>query len=103
MKQARLRPQARTDRLGAVKYYRKHAGSAVAENLVAATGEALDRIEQNPAIGSSAWSDELGVPGLRAWRGEGFPVIWFYFARDDHLDVVRLLGERQDIATMLAG
>lgn len=103
MKQARLRPQARTDRLDAVRYYRKHAGSAVAENLVAATGAALDRIEQNPAIGSPAWSDVLGVSGLRVWRVEGFPVIWFYFERDDHLDIVRLLGERQDIATILAG
>lgn len=27
---------------------------------------------------------------------------WFYFERDGHLDVVRLLGERQDIATILA-
>jgi len=86
-----------------VRYYRKHAGNAVAESLVAATGEALDRIEQSPAIGSPAWSDVLGISGLRAWRVEGFPVIWFYFERDDHLDVVRLLGERQDIATILAG
>jgi toxin ParE1/3/4 len=32
-----------------------------------------------------------------------FPVLWIYFHRDDHLDVVRLLGERQDIATILGG
>jgi toxin ParE1/3/4 len=101
LKQARLRPQARADRLDAVRYYRKQAGSAVAVNLVAATGDALDRIERNPAIGSPAWSDVLGIPDLRAWRVEGFPVIWFYFERDDHLDVIRLLGERQDIATIL--
>lgn len=28
-------------------------------------------------------------------------MVWFYFERTDHLDVVRLLGERQDIATIL--
>ena len=27
---------------------------------------------------------------------------WFYFERDDRLDVVRLLGDRQDIATIFA-
>jgi hypothetical protein len=27
----------------------------------------------------------------------GFPLVWFYFERDDHLDFTRLLGERQDI------
>lgn len=30
-----------------------------------------------------------------------FPLLWIYFVRDDHLDVVRLLGERQDVATIL--
>jgi toxin ParE1/3/4 len=89
-------------RLDAVRYFRKHAGSAVAVKLVAATGGALDRIERDPAIGSPAWSDLLGIPELRTWRAEGFPVIWFYFERNEYLDVVRLLGERQDIATILA-
>ena len=27
---------------------------------------------------------------------------WLYFERDDRLDVVRLLGDRQDIATIFA-
>jgi toxin ParE1/3/4 len=43
----------------------------------------------------------LGVPGLRAWQVAKFPLLWFYFERGDHLDVVRLLGERQDIAAIL--
>lgn len=28
---------------------------------------------------------------------------WFYFEAENHLDVVRLLGDRQDIATLLTG
>jgi toxin ParE1/3/4 len=28
-------------------------------------------------------------------------MVWFYVERRDHLDVLRLLGERQDIATIL--
>jgi toxin ParE1/3/4 len=31
----------------------------------------------------------------------GFPLVWLYFERDDHLDVIRLLGERQDILAIL--
>ena len=34
-------------------------------------------------------------------EGRKFPLLWCYFERGDHLDVVRLLGERQDIATIL--
>jgi toxin ParE1/3/4 len=30
-----------------------------------------------------------------------FPLLWCYFERRDHLDVARLLGERQDIAAIL--
>jgi len=43
----------------------------------------------------------LGVPGLRAWRVAKFPLLWFYLERSEHLDVVRLLGERQDVAAIL--
>jgi hypothetical protein len=34
--------------------------------------------------------------------GVGESDSWFCFERDDHVDVVRLLGERQDIAAILA-
>ncbi len=43
----------------------------------------------------------LGIPGLRAWRVGRFPLPWCHFERGDHLDVVRLLGERQDIPAIL--
>ena len=42
------------------------------------------------------------IPDLRTWRLSTFPLLWFYFEREDHVDVVRLLGERQDIGTILA-
>ena len=43
----------------------------------------------------------LGIPGLRTWRVGQFPLVWCYFEREDHLDVVRLLGDRQDIIAIL--
>lgn len=103
MKPAVLRPQARRDRQVEVRYYRKEAGSKVAVRLVAATDAALDRIELEPGIGSPVLGKVLDIPDLRTWRVTGFPLLWFYFERDDHLDVVRLLGERQDIVALLSG
>lgn len=69
-------------------------------HLVAATDAALDRIERNPGIGSPVLGDALDIADLRTWKVTKFPLLWCYFERDDHLDVVRLLGERQDIAAI---
>jgi hypothetical protein len=52
-------------------------------------------------IGSPTLGKLLGIPGLRTWRVAKFPPLWCYFEHGDHLDVVRLLGERQDIAAIL--
>ena len=101
MKPAILRPQARRDQEAEVRYYRRHAGSKVAVRLVTATNAALDQIELEPGIGSPVLGKILDIPGLRTWRVRKFPLLWCYFERDDHLDVVRLLGERQDIAAIL--
>ena len=70
--------------------------------LVNATNAALDQIEVEPGVGSPVLWKILGIPGLKTWRVTKFPLLWFYFERNDHLDVVRLLGERQDIAAILA-
>jgi toxin ParE1/3/4 len=101
LKPARVRPQARLDRLAEVRYYRQEAGSAIAERLVRASAQALDQIEQQPGMGSPTLGKSLDMEGLRTWRIKGFPLIWFYFERADHLDVVRLLGERQDVVALL--
>ena len=101
MKPAVLRPQALRDQQSEARYYRRQAGTAVALRLVNATNAALDQIELDPGIGSPLLASRLGISGLRTWRVSKFPVLWFYFERGDHLDVVRLLGERQDIAAIL--
>ena len=101
MKPALLRPQALRDQQGEVRYYRKEGGARAAVKVVKATNDALDRIELDPGIGSPVVGKRLGIPGLRAWQVACFPLLWFYFERSDHLDVVRLLGERQDVAAIL--
>ena len=101
MKPAPLRPQALRDQQGEVRYYRKVGGTRVAVKAARATNSALDQIELEPGVGSPTLGKDLGVPGLRTWRVQKFPLLWCYFERGDHLDVVRLLGERQDIASIL--
>lgn len=103
MKPARVRPAAIADRLNGARYYRDVAGSAVAQRFLTSTRAALECLEANPAIGSPAHGISLDIPALRGWPADDFQVRWFYFEREDHLDVMRLLGERQDIATIVAG
>jgi toxin ParE1/3/4 len=101
LKPARLRPKTRADRKKEISYYRKTAGEAVARKFVAATESALDQIESNPGTGSPRWAELLGIPGLKCWRLTDFPLEFFYFEREDYLDVVGLIGEQQDIPTHL--
>ena len=100
MKALALRPQARIDRQKEVRYYRDHAGPRVAQRLVDASRKALEQVQRDPAIGSPRIGELIEIPGLRSWRVAAFPLIWFYFERADCIDVVRLLGERQDILSI---
>jgi toxin ParE1/3/4 len=40
------------------------------------------------------------IRGLRCWRVADFPLQWLYFEAGDHLNAVRLLGDRQDIVAI---
>jgi toxin ParE1/3/4 len=102
LKPARLRPQARRDRQAEVRYYRDEAGAKIAQALIDATERALDQLERQPGMGSPALGALLNIAALRTWRVSGFPLLWLYIERSDHLDVIRLLGERQDLAGILA-
>jgi toxin ParE1/3/4 len=101
LKPAVLRPQALRDQRGEVRYYRKEGGTRLAVKVAKSTNEALDQIELEPGMGSPRLGKLLDIPGLRTWRVGKFPLLWCYFERGDHLDVVRLLGERQDIISIL--
>lgn len=68
----------------------------MAEKLLEALQRASDTLQRHPEIGSPALGRELGVDGLRAWPVDGFPLSLWYFVRADHVDVVRLVGQRQD-------
>lgn len=96
MKQARRRAQAQIDILDTARHYREAAGAATAQRFAQAVKAAVAQLEANPAIGSPRIGQEIGVAELRTWRLTGFPAALWYFERTDHVDVVRLIGERQD-------
>ncbi len=101
MKRARLRPLAEDDLVDAVRYYAKEGGPALGERVFDAAIAALIPIRRMPAIGSPRLGLLCEIAGLRAWRVTGFPLQWFYFEKDTEIDVVRLLGDRQDITALL--
>ena len=96
MKPYALRPQAREDRRNEVRYYRHEAGAKVATQLVGALEKALDEIKHHPGIGSPALGREFGVAGMRTWGIQGFSLSLWYFEREFHTDIARLVGQRQD-------
>jgi toxin ParE1/3/4 len=98
-----LRPLARDDRRSEVRSYRKEAGTRVALRLVDALAEALEQISRNPGMGSPTLGQALGIAGMRAWRVRGFPLTFWYFEREAHVDVARLVGQRQDALSIDVG
>ena len=101
MKRAVLRPLAERDLIDATRWHIGQGGSALGAKAFDAARAALGPIKRMPGVGSPRLGKECGLPGLRQWGVGGFPMSWFYFEREDHLDVVRLLGDRQDTAAVL--
>ena len=101
MTPVKLRPLAEEDLVEAAAYYLQKGGRAVGERMFDAALAALKPIQRMPAMGSPRLGQLCEIPGLRSWRVEGFPMRWLYFETEDHLDVIRLLGDRQDIAAIL--
>ncbi len=91
-----LRPQARTDRRSQVQHDHHGTGAAVAGKLVKAMANALQDLERKPSIGSPALGRLIGIDGIATWRPQGFPLTLCDPGRADHIEVIRLLGQRQD-------
>ena len=102
MKPVRLRPRAEADLVEVARYYARDGGLALGERVFDAALAALEPIQQRPSIGSPRLGLLCDIPGLRSWRVTGFPIQWLYFEASDHIDIVRLLGERQDMIAILA-
>lgn len=101
MTAALLRPRAEADLVENTRHFRTVGGDLLGERFFTAALAALRKIERAPGIGSPRIGDLCGVPGLRSWPFKGFSVRWYYLITDDHLDVVRLLADTQDLIALL--
>lgn len=101
MKPSLFRPAAKQDVRDTVRYYRREAGEQVALRLVAHFERERRLLERHPGVGSLRIGQELGLARLRTWRVKGFPLLLVYVERDDYVDVIRVLGERQDVLAIL--
>ena len=102
MKRARLRPLAEEDLVAAARHYAQEGRIDLGERTFDAALAALKPIQRMPSMGSPRLGQLCEIPGLRSWRVADFPMQWLYFEAEDHLDVVRLLGDRQDIVAILS-
>ncbi|MBK1615271.1 plasmid stabilization system protein [Rubrivivax gelatinosus] len=103
MKPARLRPRAELDLVELAGHYAREGGRALGERVFDAALDALTPIQRMPGLGSPRLGLLCEIPGLRSWRVAGFPLQWLYLEADDHVDLIRLLGDRQDIIEILGG
>lgn len=93
---------AEADLVDRTRYYRREGGDVLGERFFDAAVATLDSIRRMPGAGSPGLGERCGVPGLRFRRVAGFPCGWFYFVATDHIDIVRLLAEAQDLPAILA-
>ena len=101
MTPAWLRPQAETDLIDTTRYYRGVGGDPLGERFFDEALASIGAAERMPGIGSPSIGEWCDIPGLRSWPIKRFPVRWYYFVVGDHLDVVRLLGDAQDLPEAL--
>ena len=94
-------PAAKADLLEATRHDATEGSDELAERMLDAAIAALEPIERMPGMGSPRLGELCEIPGLRSWRVTDFPMQWLYFEAEDHLDVVRVLGDRPDIIAIL--
>ena len=92
---------AEQDLVERTRYYATAEDGHLADRFFVATIEAVRSAEDMPGIGSALVGERIGIPELRRVGVEGFPCGWFFFERSDHLDVVRLLADEQDLDDLL--
>jgi toxin ParE1/3/4 len=97
MKAIVLRDSAKHDAELAFDYYAEEATAKVALDFVADLEKAYRHIGRSPATGSTRYAFALDIQGLRSWPMSHFPYLIFYFERDDHVDVWRVMQSQRDI------
>jgi toxin ParE1/3/4 len=80
---------------------RSAGGDKLAARFFDAALASLRSVERMPGIGYPLVGEMCDIPGLRSVPVKSFPIHWYYFIAEDHLDVVRLLADAQDLPAIL--
>lgn len=97
------RALAEQDVNDALDFYLAEAGQQVALRFIDELERAYRLIGERPEVGSSRCAYELDLPGLRSWPLRDYPYAVFYVAREEHIDVWRVLHAARDLPAWLAG
>ncbi|MBS3962809.1 MAG: type II toxin-antitoxin system RelE/ParE family toxin [Sandarakinorhabdus sp.] len=95
------RELARLDAEQAIDHYLAEAGRDAAFGFIDALEAACAQIGANPSGGTPRWGQELNLPGLRSRKLKRYPYLVFFMAREDHVDVWRILHAQRDIPSWL--
>lgn len=95
------REPARRDIAAAIAHYVAEASFEAAVGFADALEHAITHIGRHPSAGSPRFAEELGLPGLRTRQLKRYPYLIFYFERNDHVDVWRVLHVQRDIGARL--
>jgi toxin ParE1/3/4 len=95
------RKHAEQDVDEAIDYYLSESAPQAALGFIDALERAYSHIGRQPDAGSSRYSGELNLPGLRVWRLKKYPHLVFYVERTDHIDVWRVLHGMRDIPSWM--
>ena len=91
---------ADSDVLAAVDYYLTNAPE-YASDFIDDLEQAYSHIQQYPASGSPRYAIELDLPDVCAWKCHKFPYVVFYAENAEHIEVWRVLHEKQDLPERL--
>ena len=92
-----LRALARQDIEEAIDHYLGESAPKAALDFIDAVETAYSHLGRQPGSGSPRYAHELNIPSLRFWPLTRFPYLVFYFERDDHVDVWRVLHGKRDV------
>jgi toxin ParE1/3/4 len=95
------REAARADVEEALAFYVQEGAESAALGFIDAVAVAYANLSRHPAMGSTRYAHELGLPELRSWTLSRYPFVIFYVERSDHVDVWRVLHEKRDIPAWL--
>jgi len=102
MKEVIPRSRADSEIDTAILYYLRESKD-VASNFLYEVEKGFGRVGMMPGIGSLRFAEELHVDGLRAYPLQNFPYLLFYFEREDHIDLIRVLHTHRDVFDLSIG